>query len=305
MYYGDFFDYTRRYPWAFFFLFLVTVIIHLGTAREEANAAPCIWFFLFFTALISASPAPLTPPTSSKLGTDRLIMSRPVDAKGPFYVRFSPKRVMISGWVGDEDDTFAGLEGTLRRYLQSAWRGYANFGSDIGGYRTPQKPRLVDLFLRWTQLGAFSPLMENGGGGEHRPWLVDPSRAVEVTDIYRHFVDVHYALNAYLLSVGSAALENGTSSLHPLAPHNSTLEDLVDEFNPPTYCYLLGDRILVAPVLANTTAATGTAPSDVTFPTSGSWSYFFNTSLNYTGEDRACKRTAMRQGGKACGCEIG
>ena len=25
---------------------------------------------------------------------------------------------MYSGWVGDEDDTFQGLEGTLKRYLQ-------------------------------------------------------------------------------------------------------------------------------------------------------------------------------------------
>ena len=44
----------------------------------------------------------------------------------------SPKRVMVSGWVGDQDDTFEGLKGALKRYFQSAWDGYANFGSDIG-----------------------------------------------------------------------------------------------------------------------------------------------------------------------------
>ena len=38
----------------------------------------------------------------SVLGDDRLIMSRPVDAEGPWYMKFSPKYTMISGWVGDQ-----------------------------------------------------------------------------------------------------------------------------------------------------------------------------------------------------------
>ena len=130
-----------------------------------------------------------------------MIMSRPCDAYGPIYLRYSPKYVMTSGWVGDEgignrrceahpsnatiDDTFEGLRQALDRYLQSAWAGYANFGSDIGGYRTPQPDRSYDLLLRWAQLGAFSPLMENGGEGEHRPWMVDLELADFVTDVYR------------------------------------------------------------------------------------------------------------------------
>lgn len=30
---------------------------------------------------------------------------------------------MLSGWVGDQDATFAGLKDALKRYLQSAWAG--------------------------------------------------------------------------------------------------------------------------------------------------------------------------------------
>ena len=41
----------------------------------------------------------------------------------------------------------------LETLIQSAWAGYANFGSDIGGYRTPQANRQADLLLRWAQLG--------------------------------------------------------------------------------------------------------------------------------------------------------
>lgn len=52
----------------------------------------------------------------------------------------------------------------------SANQNFVNFGSDIGGYRTDDSPlgRPRDSFIRWTQLGALVPLMENGGNGEHR-----------------------------------------------------------------------------------------------------------------------------------------
>jgi len=65
--------------------------------------------------------------------------------------------------------------------------GYANFGSDIGGYRTDSSSnplgRTKEVFIRWAQLGAFSPLMENGGNKEHRPWKFDGTN--ETLDIYK------------------------------------------------------------------------------------------------------------------------
>ena len=69
-------------------------------------------------------------------------------------------------------------------------------GSDIGGYRSSSDygtlGRTKELFIRWAQLGAFSPLMENGGNGEHRPWMFDNTN--QTLDIYRQFVKFHYEL---------------------------------------------------------------------------------------------------------------
>ena len=61
--------------------------------------------------------------------------------------------------------------------------GYVNFGSDIGGYRSDSTGlgRTKELLIRWAQLGAFSPLMENGGNKEHRPWAFDN----ETLEIYK------------------------------------------------------------------------------------------------------------------------
>ena len=104
-------------------------------------------------------------------------MSRPVDSQviktGELnaYMPFSPKYVMFSGWVGDQDPTFFGLKTALGNMMWSAWYNYTNFGSDIGGYRGGN--RTAELFLRWTSVGAFMPLMENGGNNDHTPWHFD------------------------------------------------------------------------------------------------------------------------------------
>jgi hypothetical protein len=51
---------------------------------------------------------------------------------GDIYRSFSPRDVVFSGWVGDQDPTFDGLKNALMNIFHSAWRNYVNFGSDIG-----------------------------------------------------------------------------------------------------------------------------------------------------------------------------
>lgn len=50
----------------------------------------------------------------------------------------------------------------MRKVIFSAHNDNANFGCDIGGYRGTDDKLVL---IRWVQLGAFLPLMENGGGG--------------------------------------------------------------------------------------------------------------------------------------------
>lgn len=89
-------------------------------------------------------------------------MSRPVDSYDLFYWDFSPRDVVFSGWVGDQDPTFDGLKDALYNILRSAFANYVNFGSDIGGYRhgSGTLGRTKNLFIRWFQMGAMVPLME-------------------------------------------------------------------------------------------------------------------------------------------------
>ncbi len=86
---------------------------------------------------------------------------------------------------------------------------YVNFGSDIAGYRG-DGPRELSLYVRWFQLGAFCPLMENGGNGAHEPWLYDTPGSTTIVDIYRKFVNIHMQLGPYFMAVWCTSVVNHT-----------------------------------------------------------------------------------------------
>lgn len=196
-------------------------------------------------------------------------MSRPVDSYpiigADFFVynEFSPRYVMFSGWVGDQDPTFDGLQDALKNMFYSAWVNYTNFGSDIGGYRTGKGPlgRSKELFMRWFEMAAFTPLMENGGNKEHRPWAFDAPGQTGVTDTYRRFVNAHYQLVPFFLSKGTQAYEAGRSVMRPLNPKPESMF-LVQLEKIETYNYVLGDQLLVVPVVQeNQTTAVVSFPN--------------------------------------------
>ena len=155
------------------------------------------------------------------INPDGAIWSRPVDTLAilsslnlSLFLAYSPHYVLFSGWVGDQDPSFAGLRAASINILESAWQNYTNFGSDTGGYRGGNRTR--ELFLRWAQLNAFLPFFENGGNDpeQHTPWYYDSADGTtQVTDAYRRLVAAHYELVPYLLTTGVAAYERGVSAI--------------------------------------------------------------------------------------------
>jgi len=185
------------------------------------------------------------------------------------YWSFSPREVVLSGWVGDQDDTFDGLKNALLNMFESAFQTYVNFGSDIGGYRT-RVTRTQSLFLRWASVGAFVPLMENGGGGNHLPWMFDnPTQTVA---IYKNLVDIHFQLKPYLLNAGTTALATGVSVMAPIS---------ISVILPHGWDYMLWTDIFVAPVVEDTLFRV------VTFPSGNDWIYWFDSSKVYKGGSTA------------------
>jgi alpha-glucosidase (family GH31 glycosyl hydrolase) len=184
--------------------------------------------------------------TRERAGRKTVIMARPMEQIlnegnfglpwwtnplefGPFISFASPEKSFMS-WVGDQTPSFDGLRIAIRNILRSAREGYLLIGSDIGGYRSGERSK--ELFIRWTQLGAFCPIMENGGAGEHRPWMFDHETLV----IYRFYALLHKALLPYLYSESVEAWRDGRSLITPLPEGRDQ--------------YLLGKDILIAPIEA-------------------------------------------------------
>lgn len=206
--------------------------------------------------------------TRQVLGNDRVIHARPIDNYGLAdiggdQVSFSPVPTGFATWVGDQDATFEGMTWALNSMFHSSDMGYLSFGSDIGGYREndqfPGIGRSKELFIRWAQLGTFCGLMENGGGGEHRPWMFDEETEV----IYHDLVQKRYNMINYLMIHSESAYANGQS--------------LMQFFNKTDYSYMLGPDIFVAPFLTEGTDMT------VNFPSDGNWTYLYDYDQTYQG----------------------
>lgn len=205
--------------------------------------------------------------TRERLGNDRANMSRPVDNYGytfitdPNLVAFSPRDICFACWVGDQDATFDGMVAALNNMYQSDVNNYLVVGSDIGGYR--EEPvtngRDKNLFIRWAQLGAFSPLMENGGGGEHRPWVFDQ----QTNDIYNKFVRLHHAMIPYQMQQAD--------SLFALS------QSIMQFFNSSDYQYMLGSDVFVAPITSSSNdVLIGNFPGNNT-----TWVYLFDNTQTF------------------------
>jgi alpha-glucosidase len=151
-------------------------------------------------------------------------------------------------WAGDQNVDWSvddGLPSVIPAALSLGMTGCGLHHSDIGGYTTLfGMKRTKELFMRWAELGAFTPLMRTHEG--NRPddnWQFDSD-----DDTLRHFARmsrVHAALKDYLKAVVRENAESGVPVMRPLFLH---YEDDARAYTEQ-YEYMLGRDLLVAPVL--------------------------------------------------------
>ncbi len=171
-----------------------------------------------------------------------------------------------------KNPTDAGLRLGILAVQNAALMGFPMWGSDTGGY---EQFGQREVFARWLEFSAFSPIMEIGGTGTHAPWDMptEPNFDQEMIDIYKHFVTIHHALVPYFYSHAQEAHRSGRPIAKPLFmnyPDDTRVRDLWQEF-------LVGDDILVAPVWQ-----VGTREEDVYLP-AGSWVDYWDPSRTFDG----------------------
>lgn len=214
--------------------------------------------------------------------------AKPGDAV--FFARagYSGSQPYTTGrFTGDQDrswDRHEGLPSALTAMLSGGLSGWPYVGPDIAGFfnraeqrdgesaadRAERRRAEKELWIRWVQLGALSPTMRDMNGAMRDPitvWTDGDTLAV-----FRAYARLHAALMPYLYRYAEVAHARGVPIVRPLFlnyPTEAVTYELEDE-------YLLGDDLLVAPVLRP-----GQAERRCYLPT-GRWRDFW-TGLTYQG----------------------
>lgn len=151
-------------------------------------------------------------------------------------------------WAGDQQTDFSpgdGYPSVIPIGIGLGVTGFPYFGHDIAGYMSQgTEPTSEELWQRWVTLGALSPVMRTHHGRsieENHDWESDAAAIAHM----RRWTRLHMQLVPYLWgSIGSFE-RDGLPLFRLLAlewPGEEWAWTVVDQ-------YLLGDRILVAPVV--------------------------------------------------------
>ena len=141
-------------------------------------------------------------------------------------------------WGGDNSASYVSMEETLRAGLSMSHSGFGYWSHDISGF---EQTAPADVYKRWAAFGLLSSHSRLHGSTSYRvPWLFDD----ESVEVVRFFTKLKCRLMPYLYQMAAEAHENGTPMMRPMMmefPGDPACEYLDRQ-------YMLGDRLLVAPV---------------------------------------------------------
>lgn len=168
-------------------------------------------------------------------------------------------------WGGDQSVDFSchdGIGTVITAALSSGLIGNAFHHSDIGGYTSIfGNVRSAELFKRWVDLAAFTPVMrthECNRPNDNVQWFDSD----ELIDHLSHMSRVYCHLTPYLRRLVAEGAERGIPVQRPLFLH---FEEDNDAYDIQTQ-YLYGPDLLVAPVIEE-----GVDGRDVYLPAGETW----------------------------------
>lgn len=165
--------------------------------------------------------------------------------KRPFILTragFAGEQRFTAVWTGDNVSSEEHLALGIRMMLGMGLSGVPFIGTDVGGFMGAPSP---ELFVRWLQVGVFSPLFRNHTHWDTRdqePWAFGET----VEELSRNIIEMRYRILPYLYTLFWEASESGTPILRPMFWY--------DQDDPNTYNaayqeqFFVGEKLLVAPV---------------------------------------------------------
>ncbi len=213
--------------------------VHAGAAPKVHNVYPTLWH--------AAS-------------------RRVLDAEKPGdYVLFTRSGWLRDGaasqivWVGDQEATWDkhdGIPTAVKAMVSLSLSGVPFVTHDIAGFSGG--PSTPELWMRWVELGTFSPIMRiHDGLRKYENWSFQ--RDATSTTFLMAFSKMRTRIKPYLVTLAAEALATGRPMVrHPLLVEGIAAASVDDQF-------FLGDDLLVAPVLTE-----GATSRTVRFPP-GRW----------------------------------
>ncbi len=171
-------------------------------------------------------------------------------------------------WAGDENSTWEALRASIIAGLTAGTSGVFFWGWDLAGF-SGDIPS-AELYLRATAVATFCPIMQYHAefnhhrlpSGDRTPWnIAERSGDPRVVPTFRRFAELRERLLPYLTSQARLAVERRLPMMRALF---FDWPDDPEIWRHP-YQYLLGDHLLIAPVVE-----TGVERSPVYLP-AGDW----------------------------------
>ena len=188
------------------------------------------------------------------------------------------QRYSVFPWSTDVSRSWGGLQPQVTIMLNAGLSGMGYMSHDVGGFAVdPNNKRDGELYIRWLQLGLFSPMLRT-----HSTYQAEPYHYKEYGDLTLRLIKERYKWLPYNYTLAYDNAWNGLPMVRPLGMYE-------DDMNFARYDhiwdqYLWGRDVMVAPVMQQ-----GAVSREITFP-EGTWvdinhperRYAGHTTVNYS-----------------------
>ncbi|MDQ1769282.1 DUF5110 domain-containing protein [Labilibaculum sp. A4] len=158
-----------------------------------------------------------------------------------------------NSWSGDTGSSWENLGKQIPAAVNFSLSGVPYWNADIGGFFAgrfnkdggAKNPEYQELYVRWAQFGALTPMMRSHGTDIPREIYQFGKRGNWAFDAIEKMIKLRYRMLPYLYSTAWQVTSNSGSFMYALPllfPDDKKVADLNDE-------YVFGQSLLVAPVI--------------------------------------------------------
>lgn len=166
------------------------------------------------------------------------------------------QRYGANTWSGDVNSSWQSFRNQIPAGLNFSMSAIPYWNSDIGGFFAgdynkswndgsgAKNPSFQELYVRWLQFGAFTPMMRSHGTDVPREIYNFGKQGEPVYDAIAKTINLRYALLPYIYSTAWTVTNNQSTFMRALVMdfNDMNVRDMNNE-------YMFGKSILVAPVV--------------------------------------------------------